>query len=310
MENKALILFGPTSAGKTAASILLAKELGTGIISADSMQLYRLMDIGTGKPSPDELREVPHHLINAAWPHEQWSAGRFVSEASHIMEVLAAAGKVPLIVGGTGLYMKALTRGLMGAPSADESLRNELLSREADLYGMLTEMDPETARLLAPSDTRRIIRAIEVQIKTKHAISELKRDLTAPLPYDFIKIGLTRDRAELYALIEERVDRMLSEGLVREVENVLAQESPPSRTAMQAIGYKEIEGYLKGLYAYDEAVRLIKRNTRRYAKRQFTWFKKEENTVWVDVTGLKEGKEIYGKVKKALIAARPELFPA
>ncbi len=306
--NKALVLFGPTSSGKTAASILLARELGTEIISADSMQLYRLMDIGTGKPSPDELREVPHHFIDAIWPYEQWSAGRFKSEASRIMEGLSAAGKIPLIVGGTGLYMKALTRGLMDAPSSDDSLRQELLSRESDLYVLLKEMDPETANLLAPADTRRILRALEVQIKTKKTISELKRDLTAPLPYDFIKLGLTRDRAELYRLIEERVDRMLSEGLVQEVEKVLGQHVPPSKTAMQAIGYKEIEGYLKGQYPYDEAVRLIKRNTRRYAKRQFTWFKKEEGAVWVDVTGLKEGPDIYGRLKKALMDARPDIF--
>ncbi len=308
MKNKAIILFGPTSSGKTAASILLAKELGTEIISADSMQLYRLMDIGTGKPAPSQLREVPHHLIDVIWPHEQWSAGRFSAEASRTMEKLVAAGKIPLIVGGTGLYMRALTRGLMEAPQADESLRMELLNKGEDLYGLLTQMDPETASLLAPADIRRILRALEVQIKTKRAMSELKRDLTAPLPYDFIKVGLTRDRAELYALIEERVDRMLSEGLVEEVRKVLSQNIPPSKTAMQAIGYKEIEGCLGGQCPYDEAVRLIKRNTRRYAKRQFTWFKKEEGTIWVDVTGLMGAEEIYGRLRKALMEARPELY--
>ncbi len=308
MNNKAIILFGPTSSGKTEASILLAKELGTEIISADSMQLYRLMDIGTGKPTPSQLKEVPHHLIDAIWPHEQWSAGQFMEAASGTMERLGAAGKIPLIVGGTGLYMKALTRGLMAAPLADASLRVELLSRKEDLYGLLKDMDPETARLLAPADTRRILRALEVQIKTKRAMSELKRELTAPLPYDFIKVGLTRDRAELYALIEERVDRMLAEGLIEEVKKVLGQHLPPSKTAMQAIGYKEVEGWITGQYPYEEAVRLIKRNTRRYAKRQFTWFKKEEATLWVDVTGLRGADAIYGRLKKALMAARPDLY--
>ncbi len=301
-------MFGPTSSGKTEASILLAKELGTEIISADSMQLYRLMDIGTGKPTPSQLKEVPHHLIDAIWPHEQWSAGQFLGAASSIMERLSAAGKIPLVVGGTGLYMKALTRGLMEAPEADETLRAELLNTKKDLYGLLKDTDPETARLLAPSDTRRILRALEVQIKTKRAISELKRDLTAPLPYDFIKVGLARDRAELYGLIEQRVDRMLSGGLVGEVRNVLGRSDPPSKTAMQAIGYKEMEGFLSGQYPYEEAVRLIKRNTRRYAKRQLTWFKKEEGTLWVDVTGLRRADEIYGRLKKELMEVRPDLY--
>ncbi len=306
--DKAIILFGPTSSGKTEASILLAKELGTEIISADSMQLYRLMDIGTGKPTPSQLSEVRHHLINAIWPHETWSAGRFAGEASRIMGRLSGEGRVPVIVGGTGLYMKTLTRGLMEAPQPDDSLRAELLESEKDLFGLLEEMDPETARILAPSDTRRILRALEVQIKTRRAVSELKRELTAPLPYDFIKVGLTRDRAELYTLIEERVDRMLAEGLVREVSNVLGQKRAPSRTAMQAIGYKEVEGFLEGRYPYEEAVRLIKRNTRRYAKRQLTWFKKEEGTIWVDVTGLRTAEGIYRRLKGALIKARRDLY--
>ncbi len=306
--NKAVILFGPTSSGKTEASILLARELGTEIISADSMQLYRLMDIGTGKPAPSQLAEVRHHLIDVIWPDETWSAGRFADEASRTMERLSGEGRIPVIVGGTGLYIKALTRGLMEAPQADEALRAELLKKEEDLYGLLEEMDPETARILAPADTRRILRALEVQIKTKRAASELKRDLTMPLPYDFIKVGLTRDRAELYTLIEDRVDRMLMDGLVQEVREVLGRRKPPSKTAMQAIGYKEVEGFLMGQYPYEEAVRLIKRNTRRYAKRQFTWFKKEEGAVWVDVSGLKGADEIYGRLKEALMKARPDIY--
>ncbi|MDA8171908.1 MAG: tRNA (adenosine(37)-N6)-dimethylallyltransferase MiaA [Nitrospiraceae bacterium] len=304
----AIILLGPTGSGKSEAAVLLALELGTEIISADSMQLYRLMDIGTGKPAKSGLARVPHHLIDVIWPHQEWSAGSFAREAALIMERLASEGKIPLVVGGTGLYIKTLTRGLAQAPEADEKLRAELLNGGKDLYGLLRSLDPETARLLAPADTRRIIRALEVRLKTKRPISEVKT-LTAPLPYDFIKLGLTRAREELYRLIEERAERMLAEGLVEEVEKVLSQPRPPSKTAMQAIGYKEMEGFIKGMCAYEEAVRLIKRNTRRYAKRQFTWFKKEEGTLWVDVTGLMAPEAIYGKLKEALQKFHPEILP-
>ncbi|MDA8088579.1 MAG: tRNA (adenosine(37)-N6)-dimethylallyltransferase MiaA [Nitrospiraceae bacterium] len=306
-RKKTIILLGPTCSGKSDAAVLMALELGTEIISADSMQLYRLMDIGTAKPAKSELALVPHHLIDVIWPHEQWSAGNFLREAAQIMARLASAGKTPIVAGGTGLYIKTLTRGLAQAPEADENFRAALLNRQEDLYGLLKSLDPESARLLAPADKRRIIRAIEVLVKTKKTISELKT-LMEPLPYDFIKIGLTRDRKELYSLIDERTEKMLAGGLLAEVETVLSQPRPPSKTAMQAIGYKEMEGYLKGLYPYDEAVRLIKRNTRRYAKRQFTWFKREEDTLWVDATGLSAPAAIYGKVKEALRNSHPEIL--
>nr|MDA8388631.1 tRNA dimethylallyltransferase [Nitrospiraceae bacterium] len=172
---------------------------------------------------------------------------------------------------------------------------------------LLQTHDPETARLLAPSDTRRIVRALEVLLKTKKPISVLKGS-SAPLPYDFIKTGLTRARDELYRLIDERTERMLEAGLLDEVKKVLGLPRPPSKTAMQAIGYKEIGGHLNGLYSYEEAVRLIKRNTRRYAKRQFTWFKKEEGTIWVDVTGLTSPEAVYGRLRGALLESHPEIF--
>ena len=308
MNKPAIIILGPTGSGKSGAAILLALELGTEIISADSMQLYRLMDIGTAKPSKKELSLVRHHLIDAIAPDGQWSAGSFAREASRIMDRLSSEGKIPVIAGGTGLYIKTLTRGLMSAPEADESFRAELLNNREGLYEVLKSLDPETASLLAPADTRRIIRALEVRLKTRKPVSKLKRENTAPLPYDFIKIGLLRDRSELYSLIDERTSRMLADGLVEEVKKVLGLPSPPSKTAMQAIGYKEIEGFLKGMYPYEEAVRLIKRNTRRYAKRQFTWFKKEEDVCWVDVTGLRTPEDIYGELRAALIKSRPGIF--
>lgn len=308
--NKVIILLGPTCSGKTGAAILLARALNTEIISADSMQIYRRMDIGTAKPSKKELRAVPHHLIDIIEPHEEFSAGRFLEEAVPVIKRLHGENKIPLVVGGTGLYIKAMTRGLFSAPSADDELRGELLGLEErgglELRALLKELDPEAAALIAPADKRRILRALEVCIKSGKSFSGMKKALTAPLPYEFIKIGISRSRPELYALIEKRVDEMLRRGLAREVKRILAAATEkPSKTAMQAIGYKEIASYLKGLYTSDEAERLIKRNTRRYAKRQFTWFKKEEAVHWVDASGLDNPQQIFELVKERLSELAP-----
>ena len=223
--NKVIILLGPTSSGKTGASILLAKALGTEIISADSMQLYRGMDIGTAKPSAGQLAEVRHHLIDVIDPWEEFSAGRFLELAVPVMERLHREGRIPLVVGGTGLYIKALTRGLFSAPGADHGLREELLRMEegggGSLMDRLRELDPEAARCISPGDTRRLVRALEVCIRAKAPVSELRKELTAPLPCDFIKTGITRGRGELYTMIEERVDRMLARGLVNEVKKIV-----------------------------------------------------------------------------------------
>ena len=306
-NNKAIIIFGPTCSGKSAVALALAAELGTEIISADSMQIYKLMDIGTAKPSRTALSLVPHHLTDAIWPHEEWSAGRFLGEAAPIMEKLSREGKIPIIAGGTGLYIRALTRGLMRAPEADEKLRAALNGGGERKHALLASLDPESARLIAPTDTRRITRALEIFLKTRKTVSELKKT-TVPLPYDFIKTGLARDRAELYRLIDERTDSMLKDGLLDEAKRIFALPRPPSKTALQAIGYKEIQGYIEGQYPYEETIRLIKRNTRRYAKRQFTWFKKEAGALWVDVTGLTSPAAIYGKFRGTLLESHPEIF--
>ncbi len=296
--NKVIILLGPTGVGKTETSILLAKNLDTEIISADSMQIYKGMDIGTAKPSIEQREAVKHHMIDIVEPSESYSVGKFIEDIKPIIEDLHSKGKVPLIVGGTGLYIKAMTRGLFSGPSADWKLREELLSIEEDqegsLYDYLKNIDPEAATKIMPVDTRRIVRALEVSLKTKQGISSFQQKLTIPLPYEFIKIGLKRDRAELYRLIEKRVDKMIDEGLVEEVRKIL--DMSPDRTPMQAIGYKEIATHITGDISPDEAVILIKRNTKRYAKRQFTWFKKEEGIDWIDVTGIYDNKEIFSRV--------------
>lgn len=290
-----IILLGPTCVGKTGAAILLAKELATEIISADSMQLYRHMDIGTAKPTIEERAMIKHHMLDIVEPSDHFSAGKYIESVQGIIEDLHAKGKIPVITGGTGLYIKALTRGIFAGPSADWGLREELLSSEKEsagsLYAKLRALDPEAASKIMPADIRRIIRALEVCLKTDSGISEMQKNSTRPLPYAFIKIGLTRNRAELYGLIEKRVDSMLEKGFIDEVKNLLTMQ--PGKTALQAIGYKEITSFLKGAVCLKDAVALIKQSTRNYAKRQITWFKKEEAISWLDVTGLFSSQEIY-----------------
>jgi len=326
--NKVLILLGPTGVGKTGVSILLAKALNTEIISADSMQIYRYMDIGTAKPTPGEMSMIKHHMIDIADPWESYSTGRYIAMVATIIDVLVKKGKIPIVAGGTGLYIKAMTRGIFSGPSADWSLREELLSMEKEekgsLYNYLKELDPVAAGKITPNDTRRIIRALEVCLKSKIPLSEIQEKLTNPLPYEFIKIGITRERKELYSLIENRVDEMFKAGLIEEVKMVIKlieaaatqrhaerekenfSDSPIHRftdspfPSMQAIGYKEIARYLYGDITLDEAIGLIKKGTKRYAKRQFTWFKKEEDIHWVDITGIDDIYEAFMRVNHIL----------
>lgn len=307
---KVLVLLGPTGVGKTGASILLAKELDTEIISADSMQIYRGMDIGTAKPAKEELTEVRHHMIDIVGPAESYSAGQYLGAVTKIIEDLHKKNRIPVVVGGTGLYIKAMTRGIFSGPSADLGLRDELLLMEQNspgsLYSYLFSMDSEAAGKIQQNDIRRIVRALEVCLKSREKISMLQRKLTCALPYEFIRIGLTRDRKELYRIIDERVERMFESGLMEEAESILRQ--CPDRTALQAIGYKELKMYLEREIDKAEAVRLIKRNTRRYAKRQFTWFKKEEDIIWIDVTGIFDSLMVFHSIKDTLMRLHPEVF--
>jgi len=297
-----IVLLGPTGVGKTGASIILAQELKTEIISADSMQIYRHMDIGTAKPSAEQRLSVRHHMIDIVDPAEAYSTGRYIAEIVPVIERLHREGKVPVVVGGTGLYIKAMTRGLFSGPSSDPELRSSLLAREGErkgsLYAYLQEIDPAAAGRLQRNDIRRIIRAIEVCVKSGSTMSLSQQERTRPFPYDFIKIGLTRARSELYAMIDERVDAMLAQGLLDEVKLLLGMN--PDRTPLQAIGYKEIVRFLEHEIDLQEAARLIKRNSRRYAKRQFTWFRQEADIHWVDVTGLHDSGDIAGKIRDAL----------
>jgi tRNA dimethylallyltransferase len=304
--NKVLILLGPTGVGKTGVSILLAKALNTEIISADSMQIYRHMDIGTAKPSKEERATVRHHMIDIVNPSEAYSTGKYIEAVVPIIEGLHKTERIPVVVGGTGLYIKAMTKGIFSGPSADWTLREYLLSMEKEengsLYNYLKELDPEAAEKITPNDTRRIIRALEVCLKSKETLSEMQKKLTSPLPFEFIKIGLSRERKELYRMIEKRVDKMIIDGLVNEVKKAIEMtgNSEIPLPSMQAIGYKEVAMYLQGQITLDEAIRLVKRGTKRYAKRQFTWFRKEEGIHWFDITGIDDSREAFMRVSYIL----------
>jgi tRNA dimethylallyltransferase len=297
--NKVIIILGPTGVGKTGFSIFLAKALKTEIISADSMQVYRHMDTGTAKPSPAELKKVPHHLINIISPDESFSAGLFKEKATKIINNLHSKNKIPVIVGGTGLYIRSLTRGLFDGPGADWLLREDLMEEEkrygnGHLFNKLKTVDPEAAGKIDSNDLRRIVRALEVSLKERKRISEIQLHSTKASDYDFIKIGLTRDRKELYRIIEERVDKMIRNGLLEETKRLMKMK--PKRTAVQALGYKEMALYIGGTIDFDEAVRLTQKRTKMYAKRQFTWFKKEPDITWVDITGIMDADNIFTKV--------------
>jgi tRNA dimethylallyltransferase len=275
------------------------------------MQIYRHMDIGTAKPSEKERAAVKHHMLDIADPREAFSAGRYIAEVVPVIEGLLRQGKIPIIAGGTGLYIKAMTRGLFRGPSSDPALRESLLAREAGekgtLHAYLRTLDPEAAGRIEKNDIRRIIRAIEVCVKSGDTMSVSQQKHTHPLPYTFFRIGLARERKELYAMIDARVDAMLRRGLQEEVTRLLAMS--PDRTPLQAIGYKEIARYLRQETDLQEAVRLIKRNSRRYAKRQLTWFGQEKDIRWIDVTGLYESGDIVKKIMpvvEEVLGPRPQ----
>ena len=280
MKAKIIVITGPTATGKTRLSVELAKEFNGEIISADSMQLYRRMDIGTAKVTDEEKCGIPHHMIDVAEPDEAYSVARYVQEADACISDILARGKVPIIAGGTNLYIDSLIAGRDFAENeSDNSLRDQLLA-EYDLVGgekmleTLRGFDPDRAEKLHPADKRRIVRAIEVYRLTGKTITEHDEETKRiPPKYDAAMIALDyEDRAELYARIDMRVDEMVDAGLFDEVKSLLDAGLSAKSTAMQAIGYKEIVSCLKGEISSAEASELIKQSSRRYAKRQLTWF--------------------------------------
>jgi tRNA dimethylallyltransferase len=306
------IIVGPTAVGKTEISLAIAEERGAEIISADSMQVYRGMDIGTAKPTLQERARVPHHLIDVADPKEEFSAGRYVQLADEAMKDITGRGKIPLVVGGTGMYIRALTEGLFEGPGADFALREELMDAErkepGSLYNMLKKADPKAAEKIHLSDIRRTIRALEVFKKSGKPISESQSQWGARGSgggadrggrYDCKIAGLTMPRPELYRRIDARVDKMMDEGFPDEVMALLGKGCTRDMPSMHALGYKQLIAHLEGELSLDDAVRLIKRDTRHYAKRQYTWFNGQEGVQWVDVSDKNLASSV-DAVKKAL----------
>ena len=289
MAPKIVCIAGPTACGKTTLGVLLAQRFCGEVVSVDSMQIYRGMTVGTAAPTAEEMQGVPHHMIAVADPAEQWSAAEYVSRATPVVDDILARGKLPVLVGGTGLWMDALIRGHGFAKGhAGGAIRRELearLEREgiAPLLEELRQVDPESAERLHPADTKRILRALEVYRETGSTISA-HNAATRMIPprYDAVWIGLQfADRADMKALIDRRVDKMVQEGLLDEVRALLAMGLPRNATAMQAIGYKVFLGVLDGALTEPEAIELVKLRSRQYAKRQLTWLRRNPDIHWI-----------------------------
>jgi len=288
LNSRLICIIGPTAVGKTEIAINIAQNINAEIVSVDSRQIYRKMDIGTAKPTPHQLKLVPHHVIDCVDPDEYFSVADYQRLADKAIKDIWERGKVPMLVGGSGMYFRAIVDGLFDGPDADKELRKRL-KQEAEEYGIqslyerLKIIDPKAADIIHHNDLLRIIRALEVfELSGKH-ISDLQQQWNGENPrYPFIAFGLNRPRDELYKRIELRIDQMIVDGLLDEVHNLsgYSRDLP----SMNCLGYKEFLDYLDGKCGLDEAIDLVKRNTRHLAKRQLTWFKKDKRITWIDLT--------------------------
>ena len=302
--NSILCIAGPTASGKTALAVELAKDLNGEVVSCDSMQVYRRMDIGTAKPSREEMQGIPHHMIDVAEPDEDFSVSRYCAMAAPIVDDIVARGKTVIIAGGTGLYMDSLIRGNDFAPFPSTGVR-EKLEAEADEVGLpamlarLREIDPDTADRV--SDRKRILRALEVYLETGETITEHNRKTRLiPPKYTPLWLGLDfADRGELYRRIDKRVDIMLEMGLMEEIRSLLDSGIPEKCTAMQAIGYKEFVNALEGREPLSQAAEEVKKASRHYAKRQLTWFRRNPAVRWLVRSG-DDGREILASARQII----------
>lgn len=313
MVNTLLIITGPTGAGKTEVALSVAGKLKAEIISADSRQVYQGMDIGTDKVSRKVREKIPHHLIDVASPDEVFTAADFKKKAENIIQRLQREDKLPIVCGGTGLYIKALTHGLFPGPGRNEDLRNKLRLKakkegSLSLHEELQRLDPDAALCIHPNDEVRIIRALEVYYKTGTSISEHQRNRTFPPSWKMLKAGLCwRERSTLYKVIEKRVDRMVQKGLVKEVKRLLDAGYGEDLPSMQALGYRQIMDYLKGNISFDEAVAMIKKDTRRFAKRQMTWFRREKGIIWLERENYSSIEDLTDKIIDILMGKTPQV---
>ncbi|MCX7798612.1 MAG: tRNA (adenosine(37)-N6)-dimethylallyltransferase MiaA [Melioribacter sp.] len=288
MEWKVIVIVGPTCSGKTKVAINLAEKLETEIISADSRQIYKYLTIGTAKPSQEELARIRHHFIDQLDPDEEYNVSRFEEEALRIINKLAVENKIPVVVGGSGLYIKALIDGIFNEVSVDEEFRRELKEKREKygnqfLYDELKKVDPISASKMLPQNWKRVMRALEVYHLTGKPIWQFHQTYKREVNFQFYQFGLLWERQILYRRIEQRVDKMVEAGLVEEVRNILAMGYSKSINSLNTVGYKEIISFLENEITLERAIELIKRNTRRFAKRQMTWFRKDKRIKWIPV---------------------------
>ncbi|WP_089611317.1 tRNA (adenosine(37)-N6)-dimethylallyltransferase MiaA [Dehalobacterium formicoaceticum] len=307
-EEKLIVVVGPTAVGKSAISVELADLLDGEIISADSMQVYREMNIGTAKIQAEEMvstggKRILHHLIDIRNPDENFTVADFQQLARNQIRDINTRGKIPILVGGTGLYVNAVIDPYNFIPEDyDPQLRNQLM-QDAEkrgnqyLYNQLVQIDPETAEKFHPNDLRRIVRALETFYQTGRRISHVQQDRQQERPYDIEMIGLFCERGILYDRINQRVDQMIENGLIEEVTTLIKKGYSPRLKSMQGLGYRQIAAYLTGIVTKEEGIRLLKRDTRHFAKRQFTWFKRDPRIKWFDVMNFSTktlcGEKIY-----------------
>lgn len=305
-----IIIVGPTASGKTSLSIELARLIDGSIVSADSMQIYKYMDIGTAKPDATEQSGIRHYMIDEVDPDENFSVAKYRELALGYISRIVAEGRHPVVAGGTGLYINSLLYNINFSETVcDEELREKLKAEANEkgnriLYERLVAIDPEAAAKIHENDVKRVIRAIEVFTHTQMPISEHARlSRLKPPPYRYIVFGLNWDRSRLYERIDERIDKMLRKGLVEEVQRLAGMGYDKGATSMQGIGYKEIFNYLKGGSSLEETVEILKLNTRHYAKRQLTWFRRIDGIQWIDIDDNTDLKETAKKIIQECIAS-------
>ena len=308
MKPVIVAVMGPTAVGKTSAAIEIARAVNGEIVSCDSMQLYKYMDIGSAKPTPEEQAMAKHYLVDFADPTKPFSVAQYRDLAKGVIEELFEAGKVPVIAGGTGLYLNSLIYDMdFAARPTNDDTRAELYAMEESepgrLHEILSELDPAAAERIHPNNTKKLVRAVESAMSGERVL-DFSKDLERTKDYDIILIGLERDRAELYERIDKRVDILMEQGLADEVRRLMDMGLTSSDISMKGIGYKELIDHFNGEYDLEEAVRLIKRNTRHYAKRQMTWFRRYKDAVWFNLSTYESAEaafaDIVGFVKDKL----------
>jgi tRNA dimethylallyltransferase len=304
-ENTILIIAGPTAVGKTELSLQLAEHLNGEIVSADSVQLYKHMNIGSATPTTEELNRVTHHLINDYEPTYNFTVAEFSEVARQYIQDIFNRGKLPIIVGGTGLYINSLIYDMDFSETAKDEALRERLRQEAEekgkqhLHDKLASMDPDAAQKIHQNNVKRVVRALEINILTGETMNDFKTDPVKTKDYHYELVCLKRNRKILYARINKRVEQMIEQGLIEEVKKLKAMGLTEDSIAMKAIGYKEVLGYLDGKYDRDMMIKILKKNTRHFAKRQLTWFRRYDDIHWINLTKTSE-TEAFKKIVKLM----------